>query len=359
VLTIPKNRPIIYLDRNENQFGPAPECYSILQNATKKEISNYSRDFMRGVKSILSETLARQYDLPEPSVLLSYGSEDMLKQIVHCYLAGNETMMVPKHSWWYYKSVAGEVGGKVIEYPMHADEARFYYEMDEIVSLVRNVKPRIMLLASPNNPTGNSLPPNDVKFLLQECADTMIVVDEAYFGFADSRDDGMPRHTFQHPNLAVLRTFSKLYGLAGVRIGHAFVGKNFQKLITYSTRYLGYNIISEQLALAALRDKAYYQSLASTTVKERQRYYEFFKTVERCKAYRSDANFVLVKIPNEDSEPLKRHLDKTGICIKFFSGKELPDFVRITVGTPDQNSLLIYEMERYFSHRNALIPEKH
>jgi histidinol-phosphate aminotransferase len=187
----------------------------------------------------------------------------------------------------------------------------------------------------------------------------MIVVDEAYFGFADSPDDGMPRRTLQHPNLAVLRTFSKLYGLAGVRIGHAFVGKNYQKLITYSTRYLGYNILSEQLALAALRDKAYYQSLASTTAKERQRYYEFFKTVERCRAYWSDANFVLVEIPNEDSEPLKRHLDKAGICIKFFSGKEFPGFVRITVGTPDQNSLLIHEMEKYFSHRNALIPEKH
>jgi histidinol-phosphate aminotransferase len=122
---------------------------------------------------------------------------------------------------------------------------------------------------------------------------------------------------------------------------------------------LGYNILSEQLALAALRDKAYYQSLASTTAKERQRYYEFFKTVERCRAYWSDANFVLVEIPNEDSEPLKRHLDKAGICIKFFSGKEFPGFVRITVGTPDQNSLLIHEMEKYFSHRNALIPEKH
>jgi histidinol-phosphate aminotransferase len=117
--------------------------------------------------------------------------------------------------------------------------------------------------------------------------------------------------------------------------------------------------LSEQLALAAFRDKAYYQSLASTTVNERQRYYEFFKTVERCKAYRSDANFILVKIPNEDSEPLKRHLGKAGICIKFFSGKEFPGFVRITVGTPDQNSLLISKMEKYFSHKNALNPEKH
>jgi len=356
---IQKNHTVMYLDRNENQFGPTPECYSILRNATINELSNYSRDFMRGVKSILSETLAREYDLTEPSVLLSYGSEDMLKHIVHCYLADGETMMVPKYSWWYYKSVASEVGGNVAEYPIHADESAFYYDIDEIISLVQSIKPRIMLLASPNNPTGNSLPANDVKLLLQKCPDTIIVVDEAYFGFTDSADDGMPRCTLQHPNLAVLRTFSKMYALAGVRIGHAFVGKNFQKLITYSARYLGYNIVSEQLALAALRDKTYYRSLASTTAEERERYYEFFHPIDGCRAFRSDANFVLVKIPNKDSELLKKHLDKAGILIKFFSGKEFPDFIRITVGTPDQNSRLIHEMDKYFSHKNALISEQH
>ena len=282
----------------------------------------------------------------------------MLKHIVHCYLAGGETMMVPKYSWWYYKSVAGEVGGNVAEYPVHDDETAFSYDIDEIISLVRSVKPRIVLLASPNNPTGNSLPANDVKLLLQKCPDTVIVVDEAYFGFTDSAGDSMPRYTLQYPNLAVLRTFSKLYALAGVRIGHAFVGKNFQKLITYSARYLGYNVVSEQLALAALRDKTYYRSLASTTAKERERYYEFFRPMDGCKTFRSDANFVLVKISNKDSEMLKRHLDKAGILIKFFSGKEFPDFIRITVGTPDQNSRLIHEMEKYFSHKNVLISEQ-
>ena len=234
---------MMYLDRNENQFGPAPECYSILRNATKNELSNYSRDFMRGVKSTLSEALAREYGLPESSLLLSYGSEDMLKQIVHCYLAASETMMVPKYSWWYYKSVAGEVGGSIVEFPMHEDKTSFYYDIDEIVLLVRTVKPRLLLVASPNNPTGNSISVNDMKLLLRKCTDTMFVIDEAYFGFTNSPDDVMPLFTLEYPHLAVLRTFSKLYALAGIRIGHAFVGKSYQKLVTYSTRYLGYNHI--------------------------------------------------------------------------------------------------------------------
>ncbi len=357
--TTQKNRPIIYLDRNENQFGPAPECYSILQSATKNELSNYSRDFIRGVKSMLSEELAREYDFLESRLLLSYGSEDMLKQIVHCYLATNETMMVPKLSWWYYKSVAGEVGGNVVEYPIHADEMSFYYDIDEIVSLVRTVKPRLVLIASPNNPTGNSISANDVEHLLRICTDTMFVVDEAYFGFTDSLGNVLPRLTLEHPHLAVLRTFSKLYALAGIRIGYAFVGRNCQKLITYSTRYLGYNVLSERLALAALRDRIYYESLASTTAKERQRYYDFFQPMGGCRAYRSDANFILIKILNEDCEPLKKHLTEAGILIRFFTEREFPDFVRISIGTPDQNSLLLGEMQKYFAGKNVLIPERH
>ncbi len=343
------DRPIAYLDRNENQFGPAPECFSILRNATKYELSSYSRDYTRGVKSVLSETLAHQYGVPEPRVLLSYGSEDMLKQIVHCYLIGGQALMVPKHSWWYYKSVAGEVGGKVIDYPIHEEERTFSYDIDEIVSAVRSEKPRIVLLASPNNPTGNSLSVKDVKLLLAKCADTRVVIDEAYFGFTDSSDDSIPQLTLQYPNLALLRTFSKLYALAGLRIGHAFVGGNFQELIAYSARYLGYNIVSEHLALAALRDTAYYRALALTVSRERSRYYDFFDRRPGCRAYRSDANFVLVKLPVNVSVALKRRLDKEGIRIKFFEEEDFTDFVRITVGSPDQNSLLINEMDRYFS----------
>jgi histidinol-phosphate aminotransferase len=353
-----KNHANIYLDRNESQFGPAPECFSILRRATKNELSNYSRDFARGVKSVLSETLASEYDIPETNILLSYGSEDMLKQIVHCYLAKDEVIMIPQHSWWYYKSVASEVSGTVVEYPMHANNERYTYDLGEIISLVRFVKPRLLLFASPNNPTGNSLSMDDVKLLVNECTDTMVVIDEAYFGFTDISHNIMPQLTLHYPHLAVLRTFSKLYALAGIRIGYAFVGKNYQKLITFSARYLGYNVLSEELALAALRDKKYYQSLAATMATERERYYQFFRTVEGCTAYRTDANFVLVKLPHEDCDSLKKPLAEAGLVIKFFAEKEFPDHVRITIGTPEQNSLLLNEMKKYFARKSALVTKQ-
>jgi len=350
-----KTRSIIYLDRNESQFGPAPECFEILRKASRDELSSYSRDFMRGVKSILSETLAGEYGLAESDVLLSYGSEDMLKQIVHCYLGPGEAMMIPEHSWWYYKSVAGEVNGRILEYPLHVQNNVFSYSLDEVIATVKARKPRLLLFASPNNPTGNTLPIDDLTKLLDECKDTFVVVDEAYSGFTNVATDIVPRLTLTHPHLCVLRTFSKLYALAGARIGYTLAGKNYGKLVTFSARYLGYNQLSERLALAALHNPSYYASIARTTAAEREKFYRFFDGIEGCTAYRSDANFILVKLPAEAAEPLQKHLAEEGLMIKFFSAKEFPNHARITVGTPEQNTLLVGEMRRFFAREKVLV----
>ena len=115
----------IVLDRNENQYGPAPECYEALRQANLEQLSLYSREFEHGRKSELSDTLARQIGIPEERLLLSYGSEEMLKQVVHCYLHKDETLLLPKQSWWYYKKVASEVFGKEIEYSLVERDGRF------------------------------------------------------------------------------------------------------------------------------------------------------------------------------------------------------------------------------------------
>ena len=348
-----------HLDRNENQLGPAPECYEILRRATRQELSEYSRDYLRGVKSVLSEAIALEVGLRESEVLLSYGSEDMLKQIVHCYLGAGESMMIPRYSWWYYKSVASEVGGESVEYPLHVNGSSYSFDAREIIAQVQSKKPRLMLCASPNNPTGNSLGLNDLHLILEECKGTLIVIDEAYAGFTDgSASETVPLLVRKHNNLAVLRTFSKLYALAGIRIGYGFAGSAFGKLAAYSKRYLGYNQLSEKLALAALRDKAYYESVRRRVSDERERLYLFFQAINGATVYRSDANFLLVRLPVNTAATLKEHLTAAGIALKFFDEQEFAGHVRITIGTPDQNSALLGQLRKYFSDLH-LISQQH
>lgn len=340
---------MLFLDRNENHFGPAPEVLDVIRTATPELLTTYSRDFTLGIKSKLSAQLANAFGLSEKNVLLGYGSEDLLKQIMHCYLFPGDKIMIPEYSWWYYKAIAAEVYGNSVEYPIHIYRNTFAYDIDEIITLVQKEQPKILLIASPNNPTGNSFSERHLEQLLETFPKLLIVVDEAYIGFSDKRLDGNTRLVRKYPNLAILRTFSKLYALAGMRVGYAAVGEMYREFITYSSRYLGYHQLSEQCALAALKASEYYHFIQSIIASERQRYGDLFSVADGYTAFRSDANFILVQFPEEHKERFQHHLKTSGIQIRFFNDVPLKNFVRITIGTPAENSQLLNVLMTYLS----------
>jgi histidinol-phosphate aminotransferase len=331
----------IYLDRNENNYGPAPACFAALKSTGFESLSWYSKDFARGVKSTLSERLATEFEVPEKIILLGYGGEDLLKQAVHCYLSKNETIMIPTHSWWYYKSIADEKGGITIEYPMVPGQDAFLYDVDSLIKLAARHRPRLILISSPNNPTGNTLDRDGLKIILKTIKDTIIVLDEAYWGFAGRPADDVKELIGEYPELIIIRTFSKYYALAGVRIGYAFLGKSLTNLAQFSARYLGYNRVSERLALAALESRDYYASISQKMLQDKENYYRTLGSIPGFKAYRSNANFILAQIPEPLKGSLKDYLTKKGLIIKFFNEKNLENCVRITIGTQEQNLKLV------------------
>ncbi len=344
----------IYLDRNENNYGPAPACFDALRSTGFESLSWYSKDFARGVKSTLSERIAKEFDVPESIILLGYGGEDLLKQAVHCFLARNETIMIPTHSWWYYKSIADEKGGITVEYPMVPGQDAFHYEVKSLLDLAAKHKPRLILISSPNNPTGNTLDLKDLKVLLKMIKDTVIVLDEAYWGFTGRQADYVKDLIGEYPELLIIRTFSKYYALAGVRIGYAFLGKNLTPLAQFSARYLGFNRLSERLALAALDSPDYYAEISQKMIRDKERYYQTLGAIPGFKAYRSNANFILAEIPEAFKASLKEYLTKQGLIIKFFSEPNLENCVRITIGTEEQN-LRLTNAFRDFAKDKGLI----
>jgi len=330
----------LHLDRNENLYGPAPKCFEALRSIGLEELSVYSRDFTRGVKSRLSERLAHELKIPEAQILLSEGSEDMLKQAVHCYLGPGEKMLCPSQSWWYYRKVAAEVAGETVTYSLKEGRDAFSYDVDELIWLYRKESPRVVLIASPNNPTGNSFPDDDLKKLTEAFRESIVVLDEAYWGFADTSNEHIASLISNYRNLVILRTFSKYYALAGARIAFAVVGTSLSRLTEFSARYLGYNRISEMLALAALDSAEYYEAISKQMREDRQAYYELFARFKGFRCFASDANFILVKIPPDVKQPLEQFLQGKQIVIKFFSEPAFVNCVRITLGTKEQNRRL-------------------
>jgi histidinol-phosphate aminotransferase len=331
----------IVLDRNENQYGPAPACYKVLREANLEQLSLYSRDYALGRKSELSYRLSQEIGIPEERLLLSYGSEDMLKQIVHCYLKAGETMLLPHQSWWYYKSIAKEVGGKQVEYTLHERGDRFEYDIEEIIRLYNEHHPQLILIASPNNPTGNSILRADLVTLIDHCSASIIVLDEAYFGFTSESNEHLKGFLDVHARLVVLRTFSKYFALAGLRIGYSYIGEDLKHLVAYSARYLGYNQLTEKIALSALDSKEYYRGITRQMVEDKESYMRELRALEGFTPFASDANFMLVRYPVRHKLLLQSELKRRNVILKFLDDPGLQDCIRITIGTQEQNAYVL------------------
>jgi histidinol-phosphate aminotransferase len=345
----------IYLDRNENNYGPAPACFDVLRRIDSSVMSFYTKVHTRGVKSIITERLAREYDVPETSILLGYGAEDLLKQAVACFLRAGGRLMIPSHSWWYYKAIAGEVGGKNVEYPLIRGKNAFAYDIDEMLRVYARERPDMVFVSSPNNPTGNAMSPEDADSFLNAVRDVPVVFDEAYWF------DGQPlqirRLLELHPNMLIVRTFSKYYALAGVRIGFAFIGDRLKRMEKMSHRYLGFNRMSEEVAVAALDSSEYYTRIARTMREDRDLYYTTLGALPGVTVFRSEANFVLVEIPGNMPGPLKEFLTARGIIVKFMDEQLLNSHVRITLGTREQNLLVIDAIREFFGEGEPHSPQ--
>jgi histidinol-phosphate aminotransferase len=286
----------LLLDRNENQYGPSPSCQDLLHTTDLQELRHHFRDYMLGVKSELSEPLATLFEIPEGHILMSYGSKDMLKRVVHCYLHRGDTMLLSHQSWWYYKSLTDEKGGQTVEYMLHERHNQFVYDADEIIGLYDAYLPHVILIASPNNPTGNSIQPADLARIVAHCKKSVVVLDEAYYGFGEDGNDHLRELLLANPRLVILRTFSKFYALAGLRIGYACIGEGLSRLVTFSARYPGH-------------------------IRER----------------------------------LTGGLAQQGIVVKFLEDPGLKNCMRITIGTRDQTQRVLNFLEEIFFAQRPVI----
>ncbi len=348
------NKNILYLDRNENQYGPSPACLKELVTTKINEINNYSRDFMMGFKSRLSDRLSVEYGVNKKNVILGYGGEDLLKQAVHCYVHKGDKIMIPSYSWWYYKKIADEVEGIKVEYPIVEGEDTFYYNLEGMIKVYHKNKPKLVLISSPNNPTGNRLEHDQLNQVLEIMRDTVVVLDEAYSLFFNGDNTYLKDLIAKFPNLLIIRTFSKYHALASLRIGFALIGENHVRFSLFSSRYLGFNCISERVAIAALDSEEYYRDVSKKMASDMEMYFHEINSIPGFKAFKSYANFILVRIPAEIKDKLQNFLTERGIIVKFMEEEELNNHMRISIGKQEQNRLLMDLIKSFLRESNLL-----
>ena len=333
-----------YLDRNEFNFEPSQKVVDAIRNFDPKTLCFYTRIYDQGKKSVISVRVSEIYGVPESQVLLTYGGEDMLKNAIHYYLmkGDNKKILIPEYSWWYYSRVADECGGTYEMYPLHEKDDTFAYNVDEVIEHTCSVHPRMLLLASPNNPTGNSLSPKEIGRIMENIpSDTMVLVDEAYASFITTDTAYIAPLVEKYSNIIISRTLSKFYGLPGLRVGFGFIGKGHDQFVSYVNKYLGYNRFSEAVALAAFDSDEHYRGVANDMEWGRQLYKKSLGHLPGFKVYKSVANFILIKYPIEIKEPLIKALAAEEYKIKFMSDKGLESCIRITLGRKEQTQKVV------------------
>jgi histidinol-phosphate aminotransferase len=331
-----------YLDRNEFNFEPSELVKETIRNFDIGKLAFYTRIYDEGKKSIFSVFLSELYDIPESQVLLGYGAEDLLKKAAHYFLtmSHSKKMLIPKFSWWYYSSIASEVDGEAIQYPVYEEGNTYRYDFDALLAMVNEHNPAILLVASPNNPTGNALTTDEMERLVADIPQsTIVVVDEAYASFV-SNDASYIRHLVEtHPNIIVCRTLSKFYGLPGLRMGFGFIGKGevMERFARYANMYLGYDRLSEEVAIAALKSDDHYREVARVMQEARDMYTRELGQLPGFKVYKSLANFILIKYPIRLKAALQEAFKAQDYKVKFMNEPDINEHMRITLGRREQN----------------------
>lgn len=312
----------LIINRNETLYGPSSKVMRIIKNFDPEHAALYLDGYYN---SILIPKLSKKFNLPEGQVIISYGEEDFFRTIFDKLNPQTDSILTSELFYSYYDKYLDFKKIKLHLFKIIEKENEFVFDINDCIKQCQLVKPTILLIASPNNPTGNSISSSDLDGILKSISSkSLVVVDEAYFGF----DKNYSEEQFlslvkKYPNLIILRSFSKLYALAGLRISFALCGKEVKKILNYENRYLGMSRILEQVAIAAIESDRHYKRIADIIIKDREWLINNVKNLRYFKPFNSNANFVLIKLDEKVIRPTGRELEKEGALISKFVNRNL------------------------------------
>ncbi len=329
-----KEESIVKLASNENPLGASPKAL-VAMRAALEEVARYPD----GNGFELRMALARMYGVAAERIVLGNGSNDVLEMAAHAFLAPGASAVYSQHAFSVYLLATQATGAAGIEVPAR----EFGHDLDAMARAVRG-DTRVVFVANPNNPTGTLLSPDALHaFLRKVPADVLLVLDEAYYEYLDPglRGDSL-KWLERFPNLVVSRTFSKAYGLAGLRVGFAFAHPRVADLMNRVRQPFNVSSIAQAAAIAALADQDFVQKSRALNAQGMQMLTAGFKRLG-LSWIPSYGNFVSVKVPRA-AEVFQRLLGH-GVIVRPIASYGMPEYLRVTVGTEAENARFLAVLE--------------
>ena len=319
-------KKIVKLASNENPLGVSPKARA----AIKKELAQLGR-YPDGNAFELKAALARRYGVPEECIVVGNGSNDLLEMAAGVFLAPGRAAVYSQHAFAVYPLATQARGAKGIVVPAQ----NYGHDLPAMLAAI-TPETRVVFIANPNNPTGTFVPGAELEdFLARVPRDVAVVVDEAYSEYLppNLRYDSVA-WLKKYPNLVLTRTFPKVYGLAGLRVGFGLMHPHVAELLNRVRQPFNVNSLALAAALAALEDrkfvaKSYKMNRAGLAQLERALRTLGLETIPSC------ANFVTFRVSR--ARTVYERLLRRGVIVRPLAGYEMPDHLRVTVGTPKEN----------------------
>lgn len=324
----PKIANLVKLNTNENPYGPSPKVIEAIQ----QQLGDDLRLYPDPVSARLRETIADYYGLTTEQVFVGNGSDEVLAHLFNALLKHDQPILFPDITYSFYPVYCGLYGIEYKTIPLADD-----------FSL--NVKDYIqdnggIIFPNPNAPTGRLLALADIEYLLQNNIESVVVIDEAYIDFGGESAVNLIN---KYPNLLVTQTLSKSRSLAGLRVGMAMGHVDLiEALVRVKDSFNSYPMdrLASVGAIAAFEDKAYFQLTCNKVIESREKLNDDLATLG-FDVLPSAANFVFARHPEHDASKLASALRERGVIVRHFKQTRIEQYLRITIGTAEQNSALL------------------
>jgi histidinol-phosphate aminotransferase len=334
---------MIKLASNENPLGPSPLAVEAIR-AAAGQVNFYPDNETADLRA----ALAARHQLSPEQILVGDGSLGLLDVITRTLAGPGLNCITSERSFISYPIVTGAAGAELITTPMRQDA----YDLEAIAAAI-NDKTRVVFFANPNNPTGTMFDADATDAFLSWVPDhVLVVLDEAYYDYAQSfaRQRGITyTHSLDHvragrPNLLVLRTFSKAHGLAGLRLGYACGHPELLKYFSRVRNAFSVSAVAEAAGLAAIRDEGHIHKSVENNARGAAWLVERFAELG-LRAVPTSGNFVYFEV-DDDADAFTDRMQSQGVIVRSLVPWGIPNGIRVTVGTPEQNEMFFEALKK-------------
>jgi histidinol-phosphate aminotransferase len=328
-------KEVIKLASNENPLGPSPRA----MEAIKRSVSGINR-YPDSQGYYLKKKLARCLKVESTNLILGNGSDELIDVIIKTFAEEDESIITADVTFLEYKIIAQVLGRKTITVPLRY----FKYDLESIKKMI-DKKTKLIFIANPNNPTGTYVTKYEIEdFIMGLPSHVLLVLDEAYDTFIDVDDFPNSLKYIDNKHVIILKTFSKAYGLAGLRIGYALANPGLVSYMERARQPFNVNILAQLAALSALDDKKFLTRTRATILEGKN--YLYSNLTKLGIAYvPSVANFILVDVGRDCADVFAEML-KYAVIVRDMKQYGLKNFIRVTIGTKKENERFIKVLKK-------------